>query len=106
MSSAMRRHSDTPAAISRLGPANSSLRRALRVIAASRKVHRAALLELSSNIDNSLMANAATEIPPQELEMRERRREAMAVLTCSTAAEIARHLAAIDPIPAHSELRA
>jgi len=51
------------------------------------------------------MANAATEISQQESEMRERRREAMAVLTCSSTAEIARHLAALDPIAAHAELR-
>jgi alpha-D-ribose 1-methylphosphonate 5-triphosphate synthase subunit PhnG len=51
------------------------------------------------------MANVATKISPQECEMRERRREAMAVLTCSSAGELARHLAALDPIPAHTELR-
>jgi alpha-D-ribose 1-methylphosphonate 5-triphosphate synthase subunit PhnG len=50
------------------------------------------------------MANAATKNSP-EIEMRERRREAMAVLTCSSAAEIAQHLARLDPIPAHTELR-
>src|SRR5918996_1262004 len=51
------------------------------------------------------MANTA-ETSPDETEMRERRREAMAVLTCSSAAEIAQHLATIEPIPAHNELRA
>jgi alpha-D-ribose 1-methylphosphonate 5-triphosphate synthase subunit PhnG len=52
------------------------------------------------------MANTATTISPEELQMRERRREAMAVLASSSTVEIGRHLAALDPIPAHSELRA
>ena len=52
------------------------------------------------------LANAAEKISPDELQMRERRREAMAVLTASSAEEIARHLAALGPIPAHTELRA
>lgn len=51
-------------------------------------------------------ANAAEKISPDELQMRERRREAMAVLTASSAEEIARHLAALGPTPEHSELRA
>ena len=38
--------------------------------------------------------------------MRERRRAAMAVLTASSADEIARHLDALGPLPAHTELRA
>ena len=37
--------------------------------------------------------------------MRERRRRAMAVLTCSSVEEIARYLAALDPLPAHTQLR-
>jgi alpha-D-ribose 1-methylphosphonate 5-triphosphate synthase subunit PhnG len=68
---------------------------------------------LSSNIDNSDLAiilaniseNAAVKTSPDEIEMRERRRRAMAVLTCSSADEIARHLAALDPLPAHTQLR-
>jgi len=52
------------------------------------------------------MANAATELSPHDMEMRERRRAAMAVLASSSAKEIAQHLAAIDPLPAHTELRA
>ena len=51
------------------------------------------------------MANAAIGISPEQDETRERRREAMAVLTCSSADEIAAHLANVDPIPAHSQLR-
>jgi len=38
--------------------------------------------------------------------MRERRRNAMAVLTCSSAQEIARHLEMLGPLPAYTELRA
>jgi alpha-D-ribose 1-methylphosphonate 5-triphosphate synthase subunit PhnG len=52
------------------------------------------------------LADAAEKISADELQMRERRREAMAVLTASSAEEIARHLAALGPIPAHTELRA
>jgi alpha-D-ribose 1-methylphosphonate 5-triphosphate synthase subunit PhnG len=52
------------------------------------------------------MANTAPQISSNESEMRTRRRAAMAVLSCSSAAEIARHLASLDPIPAHSEIRA
>ena len=51
------------------------------------------------------MANAALQISPEEQATRERRRSAMAVLASSTASEIARHLASLDPIPAHSEIR-
>src|SRR5262245_49672319 len=40
------------------------------------------------------------------MRMRERRRAAMAVLTASSAEEIARHLEALGPLPAHTELRA
>jgi alpha-D-ribose 1-methylphosphonate 5-triphosphate synthase subunit PhnG len=52
------------------------------------------------------MANTAAQISPGESAMRERRRCAMSILTCGSAAEIAQHLVAIDPIPAHIELRA
>jgi alpha-D-ribose 1-methylphosphonate 5-triphosphate synthase subunit PhnG len=52
------------------------------------------------------MANTAPQISSNESEMRTRRRAAMAVLSCGSAAEIARHLASLDPIPAHSEIRA
>jgi hypothetical protein len=48
------------------------------------------------------LADAAEKISADELQMRERRREAMAVLTASSAEEIARHLAALGPIPAHT----
>jgi alpha-D-ribose 1-methylphosphonate 5-triphosphate synthase subunit PhnG len=51
------------------------------------------------------MANTAAKISPDEIAMREGRRRAMAVLTCSSAEEIARHLAALDPLPAHTQLR-
>jgi alpha-D-ribose 1-methylphosphonate 5-triphosphate synthase subunit PhnG len=50
-------------------------------------------------------ASTAEKMSPDELQMRERRREAMAVLTASSAEEIARHLAALGPIPEHTELR-
>jgi alpha-D-ribose 1-methylphosphonate 5-triphosphate synthase subunit PhnG len=59
-----------------------------------------------ANISADLPANTAEKISPDELQMRERRREAMAVLTASSAEEIARHLAALGPIPDHAELRA
>jgi alpha-D-ribose 1-methylphosphonate 5-triphosphate synthase subunit PhnG len=52
------------------------------------------------------MAITAARISTEQSAMRERRRSAMSILTCSSAAEIARHLVKIDPIPAHSELRA
>jgi alpha-D-ribose 1-methylphosphonate 5-triphosphate synthase subunit PhnG len=52
------------------------------------------------------MATAAPEISPHEAALRERRRAAMAVLAASDAAEIARHLAAIGPLPAHEDVRA
>jgi alpha-D-ribose 1-methylphosphonate 5-triphosphate synthase subunit PhnG len=54
----------------------------------------------------NILANTAEKVSPDELQMRERRREAMAVLTASSAAEIARHLAALGPAPDHTELRA
>jgi alpha-D-ribose 1-methylphosphonate 5-triphosphate synthase subunit PhnG len=54
----------------------------------------------------NILANTAEKVSPDELQMRERRREAMAVLTSSSAEEIARHLAALGPIPEHTELRA
>jgi alpha-D-ribose 1-methylphosphonate 5-triphosphate synthase subunit PhnG len=59
-----------------------------------------------ANILADIPANTAEKISSDELQMRERRREAMAVLTASSTEEIARHLAALGPIPAHTELRA
>src|ERR1700740_221136 len=52
------------------------------------------------------MAAAAPEISPPEAALRERRRAAMAVLAASGAAEIAPPLAAIEPLPAHEDVRA
>jgi alpha-D-ribose 1-methylphosphonate 5-triphosphate synthase subunit PhnG len=52
------------------------------------------------------MAAAAPEISPPEAALRERRWAAMAVLAASDVAEIARHLAAIEPLPAHEDVRA
>lgn len=65
----------------------------------------------------NILTGTAEKISPQESQqaqqasqqaagMHERRREAMAVLAASSAAEIARHLAALGPIPEYSELRA
>jgi alpha-D-ribose 1-methylphosphonate 5-triphosphate synthase subunit PhnG len=54
----------------------------------------------------NILADTTEKVSPDELQMRERRREAMAVLTASSAQEIARHLAALGPIPEHTELRA
>src|SRR5215468_10464984 len=51
------------------------------------------------------MANRATKISPHEAEMRSRRREAMALLAASSAAEIANHLDAIGPLPPHEDVR-
>jgi alpha-D-ribose 1-methylphosphonate 5-triphosphate synthase subunit PhnG len=51
------------------------------------------------------MANPATKISPREAEMRSRRREAMALLAASSAAEIANHLDAIGPLPPHEDVR-
>src|SRR5262249_51737348 len=50
------------------------------------------------------MANPA-KISPHEAEMRSRRREAMALLAASSAAEIANHLDAIGPLPPHEDVR-
>src|SRR5215470_16816122 len=50
------------------------------------------------------MANPA-KISPHEAEMRSRRREAMALLAASSAAEIANHLDAVGPLPAHEDVR-
>ena len=58
-----------------------------------------------ANATAKISPEDTAKISPEELTMRERRREAMAVLTCSSAAEIAKHLAAVDPLPAHRELR-
>jgi alpha-D-ribose 1-methylphosphonate 5-triphosphate synthase subunit PhnG len=55
------------------------------------------------------LTDAAAEISSQEakeMQMRERRREAMAVLAGSSTEEIVRHLAALGPLPEHTELRA
>jgi len=52
------------------------------------------------------MATATEQISPHEAALRERRREAMSVLTASGAGEIARHLAALGPLPPHESLRA
>src|SRR6201997_2618462 len=51
------------------------------------------------------MTTAASGISPHEAALRERRRAAMAVLAASDAAEIAHHLAAIGPLPAHEDVR-
>ncbi|MCX7311147.1 MAG: phosphonate C-P lyase system protein PhnG [Hyphomicrobiales bacterium] len=51
------------------------------------------------------MANSATDISANEMQTRERRREAMAVLTRSTACEIAHYFARIEAVPEHTELR-
>ena len=52
------------------------------------------------------MATAATDISPQEAELRGRRRDAMAALAASSPAEIAQALVAIAPLPPHEDLRA
>ena len=52
------------------------------------------------------MATVAPGISPREAALRERRRAAMAVLAASDPAEIARRLAALDPLPPHEDLRA
>ena len=74
-------------------------------MAASQRLHPTALPELSSNIDNSAMANPATQISPHETEIRTRRRESMALLAASSAAEIANYLDAIGPLPPYEDLR-
>jgi alpha-D-ribose 1-methylphosphonate 5-triphosphate synthase subunit PhnG len=51
------------------------------------------------------MANTETQISPEEAEMRGRRRETMALLAASSAAEIVRHLDAIGPLPRHEDVR-
>jgi alpha-D-ribose 1-methylphosphonate 5-triphosphate synthase subunit PhnG len=51
------------------------------------------------------MATAATEISPQEAALRDRRRDAMAVLAATSAAEIAQTLASLAPLPPHEDLR-
>jgi alpha-D-ribose 1-methylphosphonate 5-triphosphate synthase subunit PhnG len=56
--------------------------------------------------DRSTMAIMASETSPQQAALRERRREAMSVLACSGAAEIARALEAIGPLPPHQDVRA
>ena len=51
------------------------------------------------------MATITTEISPQEAALRSRRRDAMAVLAESGAADIARHLATLGTLPPHEDLR-
>lgn len=51
------------------------------------------------------MATAASEISPQEAALRGRRRDAMAVLAGSGAAEIAGLLASLGPLPPYEALR-
>ncbi|HLH87888.1 MAG TPA: phosphonate C-P lyase system protein PhnG [Xanthobacteraceae bacterium] len=52
------------------------------------------------------MATVASQIASEETALRERRRAAMAVLAASDAAEVARHLTAVGPLPAHEDIRA
>jgi alpha-D-ribose 1-methylphosphonate 5-triphosphate synthase subunit PhnG len=52
------------------------------------------------------MATASNQISPEEAALRERRREAMSVLTSSNADEIAHHVAALGQLPPHENLRA
>jgi alpha-D-ribose 1-methylphosphonate 5-triphosphate synthase subunit PhnG len=51
------------------------------------------------------MANSATQMSSQEDETRSHRREAMALLAASSAAEIAHHLDALGQLPPHEDLR-
>ena len=51
------------------------------------------------------MAKAVTSVSSDETEIRERRREAMAVLTCASAAEIENAIASVDGIPTHQDIR-
>jgi alpha-D-ribose 1-methylphosphonate 5-triphosphate synthase subunit PhnG len=51
------------------------------------------------------MAKAVVSISSDETEIRERRREAMAVLACASAAEIENAIASVDGIPAHQDIR-
>src|SRR5262249_29980570 len=103
-SSAIRRHNDTPDT-SASSADRSVLRDARCVMATSQRLHPTALPKLSSNIDNSVMANPATQISPAEAEMRSRRREAMALLAACSVAEIVNYLDAIGPLPPHADLR-
>jgi alpha-D-ribose 1-methylphosphonate 5-triphosphate synthase subunit PhnG len=52
------------------------------------------------------MATAATQTSPQQAALIGRRRDAMRVLACGDAAEIARHLETIGPLPEYGDLRA
>jgi len=52
------------------------------------------------------MANATTSVSSPPAEMQRRRCDAMALLAASDAAEIARHLETIGPLPPHEEVRA
>ncbi len=64
--------------------------------------------ELSSNIDNPVMANAASE-KPRDVTVTARRRAVLAVLADGSAAEIARGIeevcAALGALPAHDAIR-
>ena len=48
---------------------------------------------------------ASASISPQPADLRDRRRDAMAVLACSETAAIARELEAIGPLPPHQDMR-
>jgi alpha-D-ribose 1-methylphosphonate 5-triphosphate synthase subunit PhnG len=51
------------------------------------------------------MAKAVTSVSSDETEIRERRREAMAVLACASAVEIENAIASVEGIPAHQDIR-
>jgi len=52
------------------------------------------------------MATVVSEIAPHEAALRDRRRDAMAVLAASSAAEITQVLASLASLPPHEDLRA
>jgi alpha-D-ribose 1-methylphosphonate 5-triphosphate synthase subunit PhnG len=51
------------------------------------------------------MAKAVALVSTDETEIRNRRREAMSVLACATAAEIESGIASVEGIPAHEDIR-
>ncbi len=51
------------------------------------------------------MAKAVAQASTDETEMRNRRREAMSVLACASAAEIESGIAGVDGIPSHQDIR-
>ena len=51
------------------------------------------------------MANPKTQVSRQEVEVRDQRREAMALLAASGTAEIRQHLDALAPLPRHEAVR-